>query len=240
MRKGIFTAIAMIFWAFFTIHVNAFSLDDMAIENDQLRIAYLTFDDGPSIYTEAILDVLLEKEVPGIFFVLGDNMKHLPQTDRIFDRLINEGHFIALHSMSHNKHQLYWKSDAPQVFVNEMKELQQLVADKTGHETFLCRAPYGKRGHFKPAHKIALNEANFYCVDWHVDSLDWAKRRADAIVTQVQENLAQLDDSQKEVVFLFHEYGRTAEALPIIIDYLRDEGFVFATYVEGHRFEKLN
>ena len=212
---------------------------DFMLEKEEERIVYLTFDDGPSIYTEALLDVLAAYDVPAIFFVLGQSMNYHPEADRILNRIVEEGHFIGLHTMTHNKNTLYWESLSPQQFVDEMFELKEEVENRTGHQTNLCRAPYGKRGHFKPAHFHATQNAGLYCIDWHVDSQDWAKQNASQIYDEVLQGIQNLTLDQSEIVLLFHEYGRTATALPLILDYLIGEGYRFEPYVEGHRFEGL-
>jgi len=212
---------------------------DFILESKDEKVVYLTFDDGPTIYTEALLDILDEYDVPAIFFVLGQSMDYHPETDRVLNRILDEGHFIGLHTMTHNKRALYWESLSPQMFVDEMFELKDEVEDRTGHRTNLCRAPYGKRGHFKPAHFHATQKAGLYCIDWHVDSQDWAKQNAGQIYNEVIRGMQNLTVDQSEIVLLFHEYGRTVTALPLILDYLIEEGYRFEPYVEGQTFEGL-
>ena len=209
------------------------------IQRGNQKIAYLTFDDGPSIYTEKILDVLNEHEVSGIFFILGSQLEAMPQSDDILNRMINEGHYIALHTMTHDKNALYWSEKSPATFTREMLELKNEVKSITNHVTNLCRAPYGKKGHFKAAHYQSVEEAGLYCVDWHVDSQDWAKKNAGQIYDEVLRGLEKYQDVA-DVVLLFHEYQRTVEALPMVIAYLKQEGYAFEPYVEGKIFKGLN
>ena len=208
-------------------------------EAENRKVAYLTFDDGPSIYTEELLSVLNEYEIPGIFFVLGNQIESLSHSDEILNQIVDEGHYIALHTMTHDKHALYWSEKSPATFTQEMLELRDEVETRTGHVTNLCRAPYGKKGHFKAAHYKSVEEAGLYCVDWHVDSRDWAKKNAGQIYDEVVRQVEKFEDAN-EVVLLFHEYQRTVEAMPAVIKYLIDEGYTFEPYVEGKIFEGLN
>ena len=203
------------------------------------KIAYLTFDDGPSIYSHKIMDVLNEYEVPGIFFVLGKNFAYLPDTDEILKRMIKDGHYIALHTMTHDKSALYWSEKSPQNFRAEMLELRTEIKNRTGHVANLCRAPYGKKGHFKVAHHQAVEQAGLYCIDWHVDSRDWEKRNADQIYAEVASGLKKVKDNH-EIVLLFHEYQRTVDVLPSVINLLLDQGYTFKPYVDGKIIEGLN
>jgi len=207
-------------------------------EQENRKVAYLTFDDGPSIYTEELLDVLNEHEVSGIFFVLGSQFEFMPNLNGILNRIVNDGHYIALHTMTHDKNALYWSEKSPDTFTKEMFELREEVKERTGHMTNLCRAPYGKKGHFKASHYKSVKEAGLYCIDWHVDSKDWEKKNADQIYDEVEKQLERFED-QDEVVLLFHEYQRTVDALPRVIELLKEQGYTFEPYVDGKIFTGL-
>jgi len=207
-------------------------------QDENRKVAYITFDDGPSIYTEELLDVLDEHEVSGIFFVLGSQCDYIPNADDILQRMIDDGHYIALHTMTHDKNALYWSEKSPATFTKEMLELRDMVKEKTGHMTNLCRAPYGKKGHFKAAHYQAVEEAGLYCIDWHVDSKDWEKRDADQVYDEVVRQLEKVEDHE-EIVLLFHEYQRTVDVLPRVIALLKEQGYTFEPYIEGKIFEGL-
>ena len=213
-------------------------LDFVVDEERGRKVAYITFDDGPSIYTEKLLDVLNEYEVPGIFFVLGSHFEYIPNSDEILNRIVDEGHYIALHTMTHDKNSLYWSEKSPATFTREMFELKSEIKARTGHVTNLCRAPYGKKGHFKAAHYKAVRDAGLYCIDWHIDSKDWEKRNAEQIYDQVEREIARYKDNS-EIVLLFHEYQRTVDAMPRVIELLQKLGYTFKPYTEGKVFEGL-
>jgi len=210
---------------------------ELAIDRNR-KVAYITFDDGPSIYTEKLLDVLNHYEVPGIFFVLGHHLEIMPNSDRILNRIMDDGHYIALHTMTHDKTALYQTEKSPTTFTEEMLELRDEIEARTGHIANLCRAPYGKRGYFKTAHYQVVKEAGLYCIDWHLDSRDWVNQNAGQIYNEVVKGVKQLEDNQ-EIVLLFHEFQRTVDALPDIIEFLKEEGYTFEPYVEGKIFEDL-
>ena len=229
------------------VYAFASEIDEDALEiveefsnlgDDKQKVAYLTFDDGPSIYTEALLDVLEEYQASGIFFVLGKQFECIPEADRILNRMIDEGHYIGLHTMTHDKNALYFSEKSPSIFAQEMLQLKDEIKLRTGHETMLCRAPYGKRGHFKLAHHKVVEETGLYCVEWHVDSRDWAKHNAGQIYDEVNSQLQELEN-QSEIVLLFHEYQRTVDVMPAIITLLQEHGYEIRPYVEGKIFAGL-
>lgn len=138
--------------------------------------------------------------------------------------------------MTHNMDKLYNVPGAPQNFVNEMLEVKAKIKELTGFESNLCRPPYGGKTHFKAGHYKALEEAGLECVDWNVDSLDWSKSSADAIFNQVVADLKH-SNYPNEVVLLFHEKKLTLEVLPRVIEYYRNQGYVFMPYYEGEEFD---
>jgi len=60
----------------------------------------ITFDDGPSPWTGAVLDILAAEGVPATFFVLGVNVEQHPA---IVQRAHAEGHAVGIHGMDHSK-----------------------------------------------------------------------------------------------------------------------------------------
>ena len=61
------------------------------------RIA-ITFDDGPSSTTPAVLDILKSSGTKATFFVLGNRIGNHPD---IVHRIIAEGHEVAIHGYDH-------------------------------------------------------------------------------------------------------------------------------------------
>ncbi len=203
------------------------------------KVVYLTFDDGPSRYTLEILDLLEEQDVPAIFFVIGENIDMLSNAEESLKEVIKRGHYIGLHSMTHNMDKLYNVPNAPQNFVNEMLQVRDKIKEMTGgFESNLCRPPYGGKTHFKAGHYKALEDAGIECVDWNIDSLDWSKSSADQIFNQVVSDLKH-SNYPNEVVLLFHEKKLTLEVLPRVIEYYRSLGYVFMPYYEGEEFDCL-
>ena len=205
--------------------------------NKEVRFAYLTFDDGPSRNVEKVLDVLEKEKVPGTFFLLGSAVESNVNAESILQRMLDEGHYIGLHSMTHVYDTLYVGDEAPANFVNEMKELQGIISTLTGgFVSELCRAPYGTGGTFTDAHVDALKEEGLKCWDWDVDSMDWSYT-PDQMLEKVKEDM-ELWGYPTNAVILFHEKDNTIKALPSIIKYLRDEGYEFLPYNPDNHFVK--
>ncbi|MDE6608589.1 MAG: polysaccharide deacetylase family protein [Lachnospiraceae bacterium] len=74
------------------------------IESVKMRKVYLTFDDGPSVYTGEILDILKEYDVKATFFVVG---KEGEKYEELYKRIVEEGHTLGMHSYSHKYSEIY-------------------------------------------------------------------------------------------------------------------------------------
>ena len=91
--------------------------DNIAEEGD-IPMVYLTFDDGPSENTDAILDILDDYNVKATFFVVGQDTEVYGDAYR---RIVDEGHSIGMHSFSHNYSKLYQSQDSFIADYNKIK-----------------------------------------------------------------------------------------------------------------------
>lgn len=199
--------------------------------NKEVKFAYLTFDDGPSRNTSAILDILDSYGIKGTFFVLGTAIDNYSDSEVMLKRMANDGHYIGMHSMTHDYAYLYGDANAASNFAGEMKEEQALIKEITGgFESKLCRAPYGTGGTFTDEHVVALNEISVKCWDWDVDSYDWESgATVDSIMKNVESNM-KLWNYPSNTVILFHEKDITVQVLPVVIQYYLDLGYEFLPY----------
>ncbi|MDF2567109.1 MAG: Peptidoglycan N-acetylglucosamine deacetylase, partial [Oscillospiraceae bacterium] len=90
------------------------------------KVAYLTFDDGPTALTPKILDILKQKGVKATFFVIHHESE---ETAKYYKRIVKEGHQLAIHSYSHDYEKVYKNMDA---FFADYKKIQDYVYKITG------------------------------------------------------------------------------------------------------------
>ena len=133
------------------------------------KVIYLTFDDGPSIYTRRLLDVLRRYGIQATFFVTGNDPE-------IMAEIVNCGHAIGIHSESPNYGRIYASEEA---FLQELYRSQQNIYDATGGMTTLLRFPGGSSNtvsRFNPGIMTTLTQSvedrGFQYFDWNVDSND--------------------------------------------------------------------
>ena len=178
---------------------------------------YLTFDDGPSSNTEAILDILDEYQIKATFFVLGKE----DETSKERLRMIYErGHTIGMHSYSHVYSEIYGSLDG---FKADFWKAKQYLLDTIGADCMFYRFPGGSSN---TASSINIQECidflkeqgvEYY--DWNIISGDGSSRKLpkEEIVRNCTESIQNYGTS----IILLHDASskkETVEALPEIIE----------------------
>lgn len=194
------------------------------IKEDE-KIAYLTFDDGPSKnITPQILDVLKEYDVKATFFVIGNLAKEYPE---IVKRMNEEGHVIGNHTYSHRYKYIYKNTTN---FIGELKTTEKVLKNILGDEfeTKIVRLPGGSFGSKRVPFKKAVMNNGYSSYDWN--SLNGDAEGHNISKGRLVERLKSTSKGKDELIILMHDMSTkktTAEALPEIIDYLQQQGYKF-------------
>lgn len=202
------------------------------------KIAYLTFDDGPSPVTPRVLDTLKTHQVKATFFIVG---REVAGHEAILKRIVAEGHAVGGHSYSHN-YQLVYKN--MESFFADVEKGSQMIEKVTGVKPTVFRYPggstntvslkyqdpkqYNKQHTVMQAIKAESQQRGYTFIDWNVTNGDARSNKYTA--AQALANIKQQVKSQKEIVVLMHDSSTkspTAEALPEIISYLKQKGYRF-------------
>ena len=199
----------------------------------------LTFDDGPSRTTPAVLTALDAAGVHGTFFVVatGYNEKYLP----LLTQAAAAGHQIALHSASHEYSDIYQSSDAYWEDIALLKERIAPYVDVEsirylrfpGGSTNTVSRRYGGRELMKQL-KSEVEQKGWQWVDWNVCAEDAVGGHPSA--DTIYRNVVHETGEQTHCVVLMHDSSSTrttAEALPDIIQWYADNGYTFLTVAEA-------
>ncbi len=184
---------------------------------------YLTFDDGPSVNTDAILATLAEQDVKATFFVVTMDGYSKERLKAIADA----GHTVAMHSKTHSYSVIYASVDA---FLDDMYAVFCEIRSVTGQTPTLFRFPGGSINSYNhDTYQEIMAEMlrrGFVPFDWNVSSGDASAATVakDAIVSNVLALKA-----SRAIVLMHDGYTKTttAEALPEIIEGLKARGYTF-------------
>lgn len=191
-----------------------------------IKTIYLTFDDGPSLVTPKVLDILKSEDIKATFFVV----KKGPEFNNIIKRIHEEGHTLALHSSTHNYEYIYTSSDN---YFADLNDIQSHIENIVGFKASIIRFPGGSSNtvsSFNPAIMTFLTQEvvkkGYSYFDWNIDSGDTGRIGKEKIIKNVTNNLG----NYHTYVVLMHDYAandQTADALSEIIKYGKANGYRF-------------
>jgi peptidoglycan/xylan/chitin deacetylase (PgdA/CDA1 family)/SAM-dependent methyltransferase len=179
----------------------------------------LTFDDGPDpAFTPEVLGILGEKKVPAAFFVVGDRVR---ENAGIVQEIDRAGHLVGNHSTFHDLgfHFRFWRR-----LRREVDECNARIRAAIGKEPLLFRSPQGFKS---PWLGDVLRERGMTAVGWQVRGRDAFARDPAAIARRV------IEGARPGGVVTLHDGAGlggtrdrrpTIEALPLVIDGLRERG----------------
>lgn len=192
----------------------------LALAPEQKLVA-LTFDDGPHpTHTPQVLEILERENIKATFFVVGQQVQQYPHLAR---QIVQRGHTIANHTWTHPTH-----AHSSAAAAAEINRTQTLIQDVTGASSRIFRPPGGNLTNGLTAR---ASGTGYSVVMWSTDPRDWMSGRSAAVITQEV-----LSKAQPGGIVLLHDGGgdrsQTVQALPAIIQGLKDKGYTLVTLPE--------
>lgn len=183
-------------------------------ENVQPKLVAMTFDDGPSKYTDHLLDVLEENNSKATFFMVGNQLEQFPDTAK---RMHAMGMELGNHTWDHT----YLRKANPKIMYQKFDMLDSRLKEIVGVESTLYRTPGGgESDEYRAGAKKPL-------LMWSLDTLDWKTLSVEANISSV------LDNVQDGDIVLMHDLHQTSvQACDTIIPELRKRGFKLVTVSE--------
>ena len=196
------------------------------------KVIYLTFDDGPAAYTDQLLGILDKYGIKATFFVTNC----YPSYQYDIKKEYNAGHAVAVHTYTHNYGTIY---RSPEAFWNDHERMQAVVEQQTGHRSTMMRFPGGTsntvsrrycRGVMSTISKQA-GQRNMTFYDWNVDADDAGKTRtSDGVFNNITSGVRYHDQS----LVLCHDVKPyTVNAMDRLIKWCLQNGYTFRTCQPG-------
>ncbi|NYB74642.1 polysaccharide deacetylase [Sedimentibacter hydroxybenzoicus DSM 7310] len=190
------------------------------------KIAFLTFDDGPSHnVTPLVLETLKRYNIYATFFVLGNMCE---KNGYMLKEVRDRGHSIGVHSYTHELNTLLKSRDS---FINEIKMTEDAIKKNLGEDfsTRLFRFPGGSFEPYKRQYMDDLQDLGYVSVDWNALTGDseYVNPKAEILMERLKSTIINKD----RIIVLMHDSDTkqvSAEILPDIIEHLKTEGYEFA------------
>ncbi len=183
----------------------------------------LTFDDGPhNTRTKKIVDALDKYGYNATFFVVGNRVDGSEYNGaEAMKYAAQHGNEIAIHAYTHS---LYYDTCTDASFESELSKTATAINKAVPSVTPRLMRPVGGR-----ITNERVSSCQYSVIMWSVDSEDWKLKNGD--VNEIVENV--MSEVRDGSIILMHDiYENTAEAVPLILERLRDEGYGVVTVSE--------
>lgn len=195
---------------------------------EEKKTAYLTFDDGPSLTTCDILNVLDEYDVKATFFVLGCTITE--EGEDCLRAMVEQGHTIGIHTYSHSYKKIYASVEA---YLEDFYQDYQLIYETTGVRVNIFRFPWGSNNgynkHIKKELVAEMERRGFTYYDWNVSAEDSV---GNPTAYRIKKNIMKDLDRFDNPIILMHDASvnkLTAKTLPDVIESIIEKGYGFDT-----------
>lgn len=188
-------------------------------------VIYLTFDDGPSGYTEQLLDILDKYGVKATFFVVGTkDLSLLP-------RMAASGHTVAMHTNSHSYKKMYASEKA---YFEDLYAIESRIREEIGYAPKILRFPGGSSNLVSKVSMSklckAVEDKGYHYFDWNVDSMDAGGASSS---DEVFYNVICAVAKRSSAVVLQHDTkGFSVNAVERIIQWGLENGYTFQALAE--------
>ncbi|KAI8981592.1 hypothetical protein BDF20DRAFT_986641 [Mycotypha africana] len=192
----------------------------------------LTFDDGPSNFTNNLLDILDKAQIKATFCVMGAHAAKYPD---IIKRAYDAGHHIASHTYSHP----HLMSLSNEDIVHEIKATEEVIMAATGIRPTYIRPPYGEAD---TRVKAIFKKLGYKTLMWNVDPTDYNVHMLHDGASRIQksiEKIANGGDSGLNAhkdpgyISLQHDLYKTSiNQVDEIINFLQNKGYDLMTAAE--------
>lgn len=228
------TKISLILCAILSMFILFPSAESKSVmKNNQDKVMYLTFDDGPSQNTEKILDILDQYHIKATFFVTAQNPEQLDMIQETHQR----GHMIGVHTYSHNYEEIYQSSAA---YFKDLEMMNDVIESQIGHRVTIMRFPGGSSNTISKKYQDGImTQLTKEAIKKGYQYFDWNASNGDGNCYFDKETLIETGKREVEgknrVMMLMHDAGNntaTLEALPTLLAYYQDLGFEFKVIEE--------
>ena len=183
-----------------------------SVEREE-KLVSISFDCAWGVeHTDEILKALRVGDVHATWFMVEFWAEKYPEYVKKIDAA---GHEIGTHSATHS----YMSKQNAEEIRQELKTSSQAITDTIGKPVELFRPPYGD---YDDELIRTASEEGYFSIQWDVDSLDWKDLSATDIAMRV------INGVKSGSIILMHNNGlHTAEAVPIILETLKNKGYKF-------------
>jgi peptidoglycan/xylan/chitin deacetylase (PgdA/CDA1 family) len=176
---GVICWLLLLVYGSFFIQSN-YHIKAISSVNTDKKIVAITFDDGPTLYTPAVLEALKKHQAYATFFCIGKNVEMYPD---IFQAILDGNHTVGNHTYSHSN-QMGFKSTKK--IIEELNKTDDLIQSYTKQKPTLFRPPFGVTN---PSIMRAVNKTNHKVIGWSIRSLDTVLKNETNVFNRIKRQI---------------------------------------------------
>lgn len=167
-------------WGSFDIRLGYFIKTICRQSQTREREISITFDDGPTSFTPAVLDLLAAHNLKATFFCIGSQIEKYPA---IFTRILQEGHHFGNHTYTHPKNFGFLNTAEVEA---EIAKTNEIILKTSGKSPLWFRPPFGVTN---PSIAKALSRTRHTVIGWNIRSLDTVTEDETKILQRIESRL---------------------------------------------------
>lgn len=172
-------------------------------------VAFTCNVDWGNEYIESMLEVMEKENIITTFFITGRWAAKYPE---LTAAIAGRGHIIGNHGYSHQDHsRLNYEQN-----MQDIGRTQDVLVSIIGYKPKYFAPPSGA---FNNDTLKAAGDLGCKVILWSIDTIDWKRDGTDKIIKRVFNKL------HNGGIILMHPTDQTAEALPLIIEEIRNRGY---------------
>jgi peptidoglycan/xylan/chitin deacetylase (PgdA/CDA1 family) len=210
---GVLAAAAVLIVGGLTGHVRRASADN--VDCSQVKCVALTFDDGPSPFTDRLLQILNDNDAKSTFFLIGNKVAANPAGAK---RVADAGMEVGNHTWEHPN----MTTIPPEDIGSQISKANDAIQAATGQRPKLVRTAGGLINDNVLA---AAKQQGMADINWDVIPFDWMNDAHTAATTYMLKT-----QIKPHSVVLFHDtYSSTVDVVYQFIPVLKANGYHLVT-----------
>lgn len=175
------------------------------------KIVAISFDDGPTSFTPAVLELLEKYNAQASFFCIGKQIEKFPG---IFQQILESGHTTGNHTYTHSPWIGFFSKDSVK---EEILQTDEIIKKHAGAYPFFFRPPYGVTN---PSVAKAVKETGHKVIGWNIRSFDTFFKNENFIFRRIIRQI-----KPGSIILLHDTSEKTVKVTELLLDYLRHNGY---------------
>ncbi len=197
-------------WNYFTKSIHYEKTND--------KVIAITFDDGPTQYTDQVLEILEKNHAKASFFLIGQNAEKNPEKVK---KIIEKGHIIGNHTQTHSNQIGFFNSKK---ILHEIEACNKVIFKICEKKLNLFRPPFGVTN---PNIAKGIKNTDMQTIGWNIRSLDTKIKDEEELYQRINKRI-----KPGSIILLHDTSQHTINVLERLLRRLHELNYITVTLEE--------